>query len=159
MAQTGGIVMNALVPSSATSTRGCLRRTTLNPGSCSMSSFRRLHRRPGRQRGDRCGRRGGEGSLPAMEAGSMTDRDDSIERGKAEGRELEAAGWSPKGEEPKPSDAALPAAAGTPKTQAIEMQRKGERAEEEDRLLDEHGFERAPTEGANDSRERWVRRA
>jgi hypothetical protein len=35
------------------------------------------------------------------------------------------------------------------------MKRKGERAEEEDRLLGEHGFERAPTEGR---RERWVRR-
>jgi hypothetical protein len=38
------------------------------------------------------------------------------------------------------------------------MQRKGERGDEEERLLDEHGFERAPTEGANDRRERWVRR-
>jgi hypothetical protein len=38
--------------------------------------------------------------------------------------------------------------------QAVEMQRKGERAEEEDRLLDEHGFERSPTEGR---RERWSR--
>jgi hypothetical protein len=35
------------------------------------------------------------------------------------------------------------------------MQTKGERVEEEDRLLDEHGFERAPTE---ERRERWVRR-
>jgi hypothetical protein len=38
------------------------------------------------------------------------------------------------------------------------MQKEGERADEEERLLDEHGFERAPTEGANDTRERWVRR-
>ena len=38
------------------------------------------------------------------------------------------------------------------------MQRKGERGDEEERLLDEHGFERAPTEGANDRRERWLRR-
>jgi len=38
--------------------------------------------------------------------------------------------------------------------QAVVMQRKGERAEEKDRLLDEHGFERAPTEGANGRRER-----
>jgi hypothetical protein len=38
------------------------------------------------------------------------------------------------------------------------MQTKGERVEEEDCLLDEYGFERAPTEGANDRRERWVRR-
>jgi hypothetical protein len=85
----------------------------------------------------------------------MTDSDDSIERGKAERRELEAAGWESKGRGAKtiwknPADGRWYA-----DYQAVEMQRKEERAEEEDRLLDEHGFERAPTEGR---RERWVRR-
>jgi hypothetical protein len=88
----------------------------------------------------------------------MTERDDSIERGKAERRELEAAGWESKGRGAKtiwksPADGRWYA-----HHQAAEMQRKGERGDEEDRLLDEHGFERAPTEGANDRRERWVRR-
>jgi hypothetical protein len=88
----------------------------------------------------------------------MTDRDDSIERGKAERRELEDAGWEPKGRGAKtiwksPADGRWYA-----HHQAVVMQRKGERAEEEDHLLDKHGFERAPTEGANDRRERWVRR-
>jgi hypothetical protein len=85
----------------------------------------------------------------------MTDSDDSIERGKAERRELEAAGWEPKGRGAKtiwksPADGRWYA-----HHQAVEMQRKGERAEEEGRFLDEHGFERAPTEG---QRERWERR-
>ena len=84
----------------------------------------------------------------------MTDRD-SIQRGKAERRELEAAGWEPKGRGAKtiwksPADGRWYA-----HHQAVEMKRKGERAEEEGRLLDEHGFERAPTEG---QRERWVQR-
>jgi hypothetical protein len=88
----------------------------------------------------------------------MTDSDDSIERGKAERRELEAAGWEAKGRGAKtiwqsPADGRWYA-----HHQAVEMQRKGERAEEEDHLLDKHGFERAPTEDANDRRERWVRR-
>ena len=85
----------------------------------------------------------------------MTDRDQSIERGKAERRELEAAGWEPKGRGAKtlwrsPTDGRWYA-----DYQAVEMQREGERAEEEERLLDEHGFEQSPTEGR---RERWVRR-
>lgn len=88
----------------------------------------------------------------------MTDRDHSIEREKAERRELEVAGWEPKGRGAKtlwrsPADGRWYA-----HHQAVVMQRKGERAEVEDRLLDEHGFERAPTEGANGRRERWVRR-
>jgi hypothetical protein len=85
----------------------------------------------------------------------MTDRTQSIERGEAERRELEAAGWEPKGHGAKtiwrsPTDGRWYA-----DYQAVEMQREGERAEEEERLLDEHGFERDPTE---DRRERWVRR-
>jgi hypothetical protein len=88
----------------------------------------------------------------------VTDRDHSIERGKAERRELEAAGWEPKGRGAKtiwrsPDDGRWYA-----HHQAVKMQVKGERAEEQNHLLDEHGFERAPTEGANDGRERWVRR-
>jgi hypothetical protein len=88
----------------------------------------------------------------------VTDRDHSIERGMVERRELEVAGWRPKGRGAKtlwrsPADGRWYA-----HHQAVEMKRKGERAEAEDRLLDEHGFERAPTEGANDRRERWVRR-
>jgi hypothetical protein len=88
----------------------------------------------------------------------VTERDQSIERGKAERRELEAAGWEPKGRGAKtiwksPTDGSWYV-----HHQAVEMQKEGERADEEERLLDEHGFERAPTEGANDTRERWVRR-
>jgi streptogramin lyase len=88
----------------------------------------------------------------------MTDSDDSIERGKAERQDLKVAGWEPKGRGAEtiwknPADGRWYA-----DYQAVEMQRIEERAEEEDRVLDEHGFERAPTEGANDRRERWVRR-
>jgi hypothetical protein len=91
-------------------------------------------------------------------SGRMTERDQPIERGKAERRELEAAGWEPKGHGAKtiwksPTDGRWYA-----DYQAVEMQRKVERGDEEDRLLEEHGFERAPTEGANDRREWWVRR-
>jgi len=85
----------------------------------------------------------------------MTDRDDSTRGGADERRELEAAGWEPKGRGAKtiwksPTDGRWYV-----HHQAVEMQRERERAEEEDRLLDEHGFEQAPTEGR---RERWVRR-
>jgi hypothetical protein len=88
----------------------------------------------------------------------VTERDQSIERGKAERRELEAAGWDPKGRGAKaiwksPTDGSWYA-----HHRAVEIHRKGARAKEEDRLLDEHGFERAPTEGANDRGGRWVRR-
>jgi hypothetical protein len=87
--------------------------------------------------------------------GSMTERDRSIERGKVERQELEAAGWEPKGHGAKtlwqsPADGRWYA-----HHQAVEMQRKGEHADEEDRLLEEHGFERVPTESR---RERWSRR-
>jgi hypothetical protein len=55
----------------------------------------------------------------------MTDRDDSIQRGKAERRELEAAGWEPKGRGAKtiwksPADGRWYA-----HHQALEMKRKG----------------------------------
>jgi hypothetical protein len=81
-------------------------------------------------------------------------RDQSIGEGEAERRELEAAGWEPKGHGAKtiwrsPADGRWYA-----HYQAVEAQREGERAEEEDRLLDEHGFERSPTEG---SRVLWSR--
>jgi hypothetical protein len=89
-----------------------------------------------------------------MEAGGVTDRDDSIKRGVAERRELEAAGWEPKGRGAKtiwrsPTDGRWYA-----DYQAAAMQRKGESADEEERLLEEHGFERA----AATDRERWTRR-
>jgi hypothetical protein len=89
-----------------------------------------------------------------MEAGGMTERDQSIERGMAERRELEAAGWEPKGHGAKtiwksPTDGRWYA-----HHEAVAMQKKGERGEEEDRLLDEHGFERT----ADSDREQWTRR-
>ena len=101
-------------------------------------------------------RRGGADGLATIE-GSMTEREDSIERGKAERRELEAAGWEPKGRGAKtiwksPDDGRWYA-----HYQAVEMM-KAEISPEEEHLLGEHGFERAPTEGANDRRERWVTR-
>jgi hypothetical protein len=87
----------------------------------------------------------------------MTDRDDSIERGKAERRELEAAGWEPKGHGAKtiwqsPADGRWYA-----HYQAVEVQRKAVLGPEEERLLDEHGFERVSDEGTADGRERWSR--
>ncbi len=85
----------------------------------------------------------------------MTDRNDSIDRGKAERRELEAAGWEPKGRGAKtiwknPADGRWCA-----HYQAVEMKKKAEVGPEEEHLLGEHGFERSPTEGR---RERWSRR-
>ena len=87
-------------------------------------------------------------------SGRMTDRGDSTKRGADERRELEAAGWEPKGRGAKtiwksPTDGRWYA-----DYQAMEMQTKGERGEEEERLLDEHGFERVLTESG---RERWSR--
>jgi hypothetical protein len=84
----------------------------------------------------------------------MTERDDSIERGTAERRELEAAGWEPKGRGAKtiwqsPADGRWYA-----HYRAVEMKKKAEVGREEERLLREHGFERPPTEGR---RERWSR--
>jgi len=85
----------------------------------------------------------------------MTDRDQSIEWGEAERRELEAAGWEPKGRGAKtiwrnPADGRWYA-----HHQAVDMLHKEGPSREEERLLGEHGFERTPTEGR---RERWVRR-
>ena len=79
----------------------------------------------------------------------MTERDQPTRR------ELEAAGWEPKGEGAKtiwqsPADGRWYA-----NYQAIEMQKETEVGPEEERLLFEHGFERTPTESR---RERWVRR-
>ena len=85
----------------------------------------------------------------------MTDRDQSIERGEAERRELEAAGWEAKGRGAKtiwrnPAEGRWYA-----HYQAVDkLHKEGPRPEEE-RLLGEHSFERTPTEGR---RERWGRR-
>jgi len=81
-------------------------------------------------------------------------RAQSTRRRKDERRELEAAGWEPKGRGAKtlwrsPADGRWYA-----HYQAVEMQREGDRAEEEEHLLDEHGFERT----AATDREQWVRR-
>jgi hypothetical protein len=90
----------------------------------------------------------------------MTDRDQSIERGEAARRELEAAGWEAKGHGAKtiwrsPTDGRWYA-----DYQAVEMQTKGERGEEEEeRLLDEHGFERVLTESGRERWSRWERGA
>jgi len=80
-------------------------------------------------------------------------RDQSIERRGAERRELEAAGWEPKGNGAKtiwksPDDGRWYA-----HYQAVNAQRKGDISTGEERLLREHGFERAPAV----DRERWVR--
>ncbi len=90
-------------------------------------------------------------------ASGMTERAQSIERGKAERRELEAAGWKSKGHGAKtiwqsPADSRWYA-----HHQAVEMQRKGDRDDEETRVLDEHSFERVSTNGTAKGRERWVR--
>ncbi|MBA2712515.1 MAG: hypothetical protein H0U55_03045 [Rubrobacteraceae bacterium] len=80
------------------------------------------------------------------------------EQGAAERRELESAGWEPKGEGPKtiwrsPDDGRWYA-----HYQAVEVQRKGERGPEEELLLDERGFERGTPDGTPDGGERWVKR-
>jgi hypothetical protein len=87
----------------------------------------------------------------------MTEREQPTKRDAAERRELEAAGWEPKGHGAKtlwrsPADGRWYA-----HYQAVEMQTKGDRAEEEDRLLEEHGFERVLTGGTDEGLERWVR--
>jgi hypothetical protein len=90
-----------------------------------------------------------------VEACSVTERDQAIEREKVERRELEAAGREPKGHGAKtiwqsPADGRWYA-----HYQAVEMKKKAEVGPEEEHLLGEHGFERSPTEGR---RERWSRR-
>jgi hypothetical protein len=88
------------------------------------------------------------------EASGMAEkRDQAIERREAERRELEAAGWEPKGNGAKtiwrsPADGRFYA-----HYQAVKMQRKENPPPEEERLLREHGFERATTV----DRERWER--
>jgi hypothetical protein len=83
----------------------------------------------------------------------MTEREQPTKRDAAERRELEAAGWEPKGHGAKtlwrsPADGRWYA-----HYQALEMHRKAEVDSEEERLLREHGFERSPVEG----REQWSR--
>jgi hypothetical protein len=74
----------------------------------------------------------------------MTERDQSTtRRGAAEHRELEAAGWEPKGHGAKtiwknPADGRWYA-----HYQALEMQGTAGVGAEEERLLREHGFERS----------------
>ena len=92
-----------------------------------------------------------------MEACGMTDRDQSAERGETERRELEAAGWEPKGHGAKtiwqsPADGRWYAH----HLAVVMLAEKGPNREEA-RLLDEHGFERASGDGMPDGRERWVR--
>jgi hypothetical protein len=88
----------------------------------------------------------------------MTERDQSTRRDAAERRELEAAGWEPKGHGAKtiwqsPADGRWYA-----HYQAVEMLRKeGSNPAEEDRLLGEHGFERVSADGTDEGREQWVR--
>jgi len=84
----------------------------------------------------------------------MTESDQSAERGEAERRELEAAGWEPKGRRAKtiwrsPSDGRWYA-----HYQAV----KAVLGDEEARLLGEHGVERVPDDDTDDGHERWVRR-
>jgi hypothetical protein len=88
---------------------------------------------------------------------SAEGRDQSIGRGEAERRELEAAGWEPKGRGPKtlwrsPSDGRWYA-----HYQAVTMLSKEGPNPEEARLLGEQGFERVQSDGTLDGRERWSR--
>jgi hypothetical protein len=92
-----------------------------------------------------------------MEACGMTEREQSAERGEAERRELEAAGWEAKGRGPKtlwrnPSDGHWYA-----HYQAVRMLSKEGPNPEEARLLGEQGFERVQPDGTEDGRERWSR--
>jgi hypothetical protein len=87
----------------------------------------------------------------------MTERNQSTtRRDAAERRELEAAGWEPKGIGARtiwqsPADGRWYA-----HYQAVEMM-KAEISLEEEHLLGEHGFERVSTDGTDEGRERWVR--
>ena len=80
------------------------------------------------------------------------------EKGTFERRELEEAGWKPRGRGSKaiwrnPSDGCWYA-----HYQAVEMLQKEGPSAEEQRLLVERGFERAATDGTTEGRERWVKR-
>ena len=84
----------------------------------------------------------------------MIESGQFAERGKVERRELEAAGWKPKGKGAKtiwhsPSDGRWYA-----HHQALAMQRKAGNDLEEERPLREHRFERNPVV---EGRERWSR--
>ena len=88
----------------------------------------------------------------------MTEKDQSTGRAAAERRELEAAGWEPKGRGPKtiwrnPVDGRWYA-----HYQAVDKLHKEGPSPEEERLLGEQGFERISSEGTADGRERWARR-
>jgi hypothetical protein len=80
----------------------------------------------------------------------MTEREQSKVRGEAERRELEAAGWEPKGRGPKTLWRAPAGGRWYAHYQALEKMRSAK----EERLLGEKGFERVPA----DERERWMRR-
>jgi hypothetical protein len=88
----------------------------------------------------------------------MTDREkrdaDRRQRREAERRELEEAGWEPRGEGAKTIWKSPDDGRWYVHYEAVKMRRRGELSTEEERLLVEHGFERATTKG----RERWERR-
>jgi hypothetical protein len=83
----------------------------------------------------------------------MIEGDQSNMRWEAERRELEAAGWKPKGRGAKTLWRNSADGRWYAHYQALEMHRKAEVDSEEERLLREHGFERSPVEG----REQWSR--
>jgi hypothetical protein len=93
-----------------------------------------------------------------MEACGMTKSDQPAERGEAERRELESAGWEAKGRGGaktlwrNPSDGRWYA-----HYQAVRMLSKEGPNPEEARLLAEQGFERVQSDGTEDGRERWSR--
>ena len=80
-------------------------------------------------------------------------RDRSIGRTEAERRELEAAGWEPKGRGAKTLWRGPAGGRWYAHYQAVEMHRSSELDAEEESLLQVHGFEREPVEG----REVWSR--
>jgi hypothetical protein len=83
----------------------------------------------------------------------MTEREQSNARAEAERRELEAAGWEPKGRGAKTVWRGPAGGRWYAHYQALEMQRKAGVTFEEERLLHEHGFKREPVE----DREAWSR--
>jgi hypothetical protein len=80
----------------------------------------------------------------------MTERDQSIERGEAERRELEAAGWEARGWGPKTIWRSPAGGRWYAHYQALKAMHDAK----EERLLGEHGFECVPAGGS----ERWMRR-
>jgi hypothetical protein len=83
----------------------------------------------------------------------VTESDQFAERGEAERRELEVAGWEAKGRGAKTLWRNPAGGRWYAHYQALEMQRKAEVDSENARLLREHGFERAQVEG----RQQWSR--